>query len=144
MPSKKWAEILLVEDNRNDADLMLKAFEKYNLLNRVYVIEDGNEALEFIFKNGHNLKIIILDLNLPGKNGFDILKEIKLNQKTKTIPVVILTMSREDKNVTKGYNLGANSYIVKPVDFVKFAEVISALGFYWVFLNIPPKPYHSL
>ena len=144
MPKNKLAEILLVEDSKDDADLMLKGFQKYNLLNKVHVAVDGFEATKFIEENGHNLKIIILDVNLPGKDGFQLLKEIRENKKTKSIPVVVLTVDKEDKSVAKGYSLGANSYIVKPVNFAKFAEVVSALGFYWCMLNIPPKPYHNL
>lgn len=127
-------EVLLIEDNKDDVDLMRRGFEKFNLLNKVHVAESGEEAVEFI-KKPHNLKLIILDVNLPKMDGFAVLKVIRKNKTTAITPVVLLTVDKTDSSIKKGYTLGANSYMVKPVDFNKFAEATSALGFYWYFLN---------
>jgi two-component system, response regulator len=134
---KEVTEILLIEDNQNDADLTIRAFKKFNLLNKVRVIMDGQEALDYITKEGENLKIIILDMNLPKINGLHILSSIKKNKDRKNIPVVVLTNLKDDHIVSSAYKLGANSFIVKPVDFQKFAEIVSALGFYWCMVNQP-------
>lgn len=142
---KKY-DILLVEDNPADIKLTLKAFEKQNLADRIFVVKDGEEAINFIFfKNQYEEfkqygfpKVILLDLNLPKIHGLDVLKEIKSNETTKIIPVVILTTSQEESDLIRSYNLGANSYIVKPVDFQKFINAVTEIGIYWLFFNRLP------
>lgn len=133
-------DILLVEDNPFDLRLTMKAFEKINLSDRVYVVRDGEEALNFIFTiiDKKLLKLVLLDLKLPKVNGLDVLKEIKSNEKTKILPVVILTSSQEESDLIKSYNLGANSFIVKPVDYDKFVQAVSEIGIYWTFFNRLP------
>jgi CheY-like chemotaxis protein len=136
-------EILLVEDNPSDLELTLKALKKYNISNNIFVVEDGADALDFIFAEGEyssrNIalvpKLILLDLKLPKVSGLEVLKRIKCDQRTKKIPVVILTSSKEEKDIIESYEYGVNSYIVKPVDFNKFIESIKGLGFYWLSLN---------
>lgn len=136
-------EILLVEDNPNDAELTMRALKKNNLANRVLHAKDGAEALEFIFGNGafagrtveNTPKVIMLDLKLPKVNGIEVLERIKADTRTKNIPVVVLTSSREDTDLKRCYELGVNSYIVKPVEFEAFIKAISDLGFYWLLLN---------
>lgn len=137
--------ILLVEDNPDDVALTLRALMKNNILNEVIVSQDGVEALDFLFgrgtHEGRNLKIqpivILLDLKLPRLNGMEVLKAIRQDERTKLIPVVILTSSLEDKDVINGYELGANSYIRKPVDFNQFQEAVRQLGLYWLLWNEP-------
>ena len=139
-------EILLVEDNPDDAELALSSLKKNNLANNVYVVEDGEEALNFVFAegkySGRNIeekpKLILLDLKLPKINGLEVLQKIKSEESTKTIPVVVLTSSREENDIIRSYKTGANSYIVKPVDFEKFTKSVSDLGLYWLVLNQPP------
>ena len=139
-------EILLVEDSMDDAELAIRALRKNNLANNLIHVKDGEEALEFIFTKGRYternsnipLKLILLDLHMPKINGLDVLKQIKSNEQTKKYPVVILTSSKENKDIEKCYELGANSYIVKPVDFDNFSETISKLGLYWLEVNQPP------
>lgn len=139
-------EILLVEDNPNDVELTLRAFKKRNLANKVYTVGDGAEALEYIFSTGRysdrniNIppKVILLDLKLPKVNGIEVLKKIKSDERTKAIPVVVMTSSREDVDLKECYKLGTNSYIQKPVDFDQFVEVLSEAGFYWLVLNKLP------
>lgn len=136
-------EIVLIEDNQFEAELAIKALEKNNLANKVLHIDDGEEALDFIFSRGKydnrtNIplpKVILLDLKLPKVDGLQILKEIKSNPLTKSIPVVILTSSQEERDIVESYHLGANSYLVKPVNFESFAKAIADLGFYWLLLN---------
>ena len=140
-------EILLVEDNPNDEELMLRALKKHNLANRVHVARDGAEALEFIFATGaytdrkveNSPKVILLDLKLPKVDGLEVLRSIKSDERTKMTPVVVLTSSKEDRDVVESYKLGVNSYIVKPVDFDKFLQAVSQLGLYWLLLNQPPR-----
>ncbi|HVU13177.1 MAG TPA: response regulator [Phototrophicaceae bacterium] len=140
-------EILLVEDNPRDVELTLRALKKHNLSNHVQVVRDGEEALDFIFGTGPysgrdvNIKprIILLDLKLPKVDGLEVLQAIKSDANTRTIPVVVLTSSREERDVVQSYELGVNSYIVKPVDFEQFSESMQHLGMYWLLLNIPPK-----
>lgn len=142
----KPVEIILVEDNPFEAELAIKALEKNNLANKLRHIDDGEEALNFILakgkyeirKNLPNPKLILLDLKLPKVDGLQILKEIKSNEATKSIPVVVLTSSQEEKDVIESYNLGANSYLVKPVNFESFTKAIADLGFYWLLLNHSP------
>jgi CheY-like chemotaxis protein len=139
-------EILLVEDNPEDAELTLRALRKHNLANKVKVIPDGAEAMDYIFAEGeytdremsHRPKVIFLDLKLPKVSGNEILKRIKLDERTKQTPVVVLTSSKEDKDLEECYANGANSYIVKPVDFDKFFKSVVELGMYWMVLNEAP------
>ena len=136
-------EILLVEDNPSDQELTLKALKKYNVSNNIFVVEDGAEAVDFVFAEGEysarniNMlpKLILLDLKLPKISGLEVLKKIKSDQRTKKIPIVMLTSSKEEKDIIESYEYGVNSYIVKPVDFTKFIESIREIGFYWVLLN---------
>ncbi len=140
-------EILLVEDNPNDVELALHAFKKNNLTNRIEIARDGAEALEFIFCTGRyahrNIsdfpKMILLDLKLPKVDGMEVLKRIKADERTRRIPIVVLTSSREERDVVESYQLGVNSYIVKPVDFEQFTNTVRQLGLYWLLLNQPPK-----
>jgi len=140
-------EILLVEDNPNDVKLTIRALKKNNFSNKIHVVIDGEEALNFIFaRNKYSdrsindvPKVILLDLKLPKVDGLEVLKEIKNDERTKKIPVIILTSSREESDIIKSYQLGANSYIVKPVDFEKFVSAIADIGMYWLLLNEMPK-----
>jgi two-component system response regulator len=135
--------ILLVEDNPNDVELTLHAFEGHNLSNRVHVARDGAEALDFLFGDragelDPRPKVILLDLKLPKVDGLEVLREIRSHPETHTIPVVVLTSSREERDVVESYELGVNSYITKPIDFDKFIETVRTLGLYWLLLNEPP------
>jgi two-component system, response regulator len=139
-------DILLVEDNPRDADLTIRAFKKRNLANQLYVAEDGAEALDFIFCRGKYAdleslrppKVVLLDLKLPKISGLEALHAIKSNQQTRRIPVVILTSSQQDPDIRSAYDLGANSYVVKPVNFERFLEAMSQLGLYWILVNQTP------
>lgn len=140
-------DVLLVEDNINDAELTMRELRKHDMANNLFHVKDGEEALEFIFATGRYAatrdihyppKIVLLDIQMPKVNGMEVLTKIKNDERTKTIPVVILTSSKEDPDIKKCYALGANSYIVKPVNFDGFAESIRNLGFYWLLLNQPP------
>jgi two-component system response regulator len=139
-------DILLVEDNPRDIELMARVFKKRNIANPMHISEDGADALDFIFGRGAYAgrnalvrpKVIFLDLKLPKVSGLDILRTIKSDEQTRSIPVVVVTSSREDPDVTEAYALGANSYVVKPVDFESFVEAISNLGLYWIVVNQPP------
>jgi two-component system response regulator len=134
-------EILLVEDNPNDVELALHALRKNNLTNRIEVVRDGAEALDFIFGNGadsNRPKVILLDLKLPKVDGLEVLKRLKSDPQTRSIPVVMLTSSREERDIINSYELGVNSYIVKPVDFEQFTEAVRQLGLYWLLMNQPP------
>jgi CheY-like chemotaxis protein len=138
--------ILLVEDNPDDVELTLRAFKKNHILNPVIIATDGVEALDYLFGTGmhagRNLKelpvVILLDLKLPKIDGLEVLKRVRQDQRTKLIPVVILTSSAEQKDVVNGYSLGANSYIRKPVEFNQFVEAMRYLGLYWLLWNEPP------
>jgi two-component system response regulator len=139
-------EILLVEDNPNDVELTLRALKRHNLANKVFVVKDGAEALEFLFATGAHAdrnvesspRVVLLDLKLPRVDGLEVLRRVKSDERTKAIPVVVLTSSREQRDVVESYQLGVNSYIVKPVDFEKFVQAVSEVGLYWVLLNQPP------
>jgi two-component system response regulator len=139
-------EILLVEDNPDDLELTLHSLRRENLANNIHVVRDGEEALEFLFSSGpqgeHLLesppKLILLDLKLPKVDGMEVLKRLKADERTRTIPVVILTSSKEERDLVKGYGLGANSYIQKPVDFGQFRETIKKVGLYWLAINQAP------
>ncbi len=145
-------ELLLVEDNPSDVELTLHVLKKNNCCNRVKVVRDGAAALDFFFgsdsylsrENGHIPKLILLDLKLPKVNGLEVLGRIKADPNTKKIPVVVLTSSREDRDLLSCYELGVNSYIVKPVDFAQFTDAIRRLGFYWLSLNQLPAPPSEL
>lgn len=143
---KDEVEILLVEDNPTDAELATLALQERNLANKLVWVKDGAEALDFIFAtgaySGRNIenppKVVLLDLRLPKVDGLEVLRRIKADERTKHIPVVVLTSSKEDRDVVDSYNLGVNSYISKPVDFDEFSKVVSELGFYWLMINRPP------
>lgn len=136
-------DILLVEDNPNDAELTIRALKKQNLVNNVFVVEDGVQVLDFIFCRGDYSeqklnkppKVIFLDLKLPKLNGLEVLKVLKSDTKTKSIPVVVVSSSKEDPDIKKAYELGANSYVVKPLDFEDFTQAISKVGLYWLLIN---------
>jgi two-component system, response regulator len=140
-------DTLIVEDNPHDAELIIRILKKKNLVNQFYIAEDGEEALDFVFCRGKFsnrnplklLKVIFLDLKLPKVNGLEVLKELKSNVRTKKIPVVIITSSKEDRDIKTAFELGANSYVVKPVEFDQFLQSITNTGFYWLMINEPPK-----
>ena len=140
-------DILLVEDNPRDAELTLRAFRKNHLANQLYVAEDGVKALDFIFHRGEfsgrhqaeHPKVILLDIKLPKMSGLEVLREIKSNEHTRIIPIVMVSSSREDPDIKAAYELGANSYVVKPVDFESFQEVMNHIGLYWLLVNQGPK-----
>jgi len=139
-------EILLVEDNPNDVELTLHVFKKHHLCNHIHVARDGAEALEFVFCTGryagrrieNRPKVILLDHKLPLVDGLEVLREIKADSRTRMIPVVMLTSSCEERDIVESYQLGVNSYIVKPVDFEQFTEAIKNFGLYWLLVNQPP------
>jgi CheY-like chemotaxis protein len=144
--TQRQIEILLVEDNPDDVELTLHALRKENLANSIHVARDGEEALEFLFCNGLHAersmerppKLILLDLKLPKVDGMEVLKRIKADERTRAIPVVILTSSKEERDLFKSYGLGANSYIQKPVDFDQFRETVKTVGLYWLVINQLP------
>ncbi len=140
-------EILIVEDNPDDLELTMRALRKANFVNRIFVVRDGVQALEFVFCEGPHAersthpspKLVLLDLKLPKIDGLEVLKRIKGDPRTATIPVVVLTTSKEQRDVVESYQLGVNSYIVKPVEFERFSEAVRDLGLYWLLLNHPPE-----
>ena len=145
--SDNVVEILLVEDNPRDAELTIRALKKKNLANSLYHVEDGVEALDFLFTRGKysdrdindGPKVVLLDLKLPRIDGLEVLTAIKADERTRAIPVVIITSSAEDPDVKKAYQLGANSYVIKPVQFDAFMEAMVRVGIYWLMVNHPIK-----
>jgi two-component system response regulator len=140
-------EVLLVEDNITDAELTIRELKKHNMANNLVHVKNGEEALDFIFATGkyegqrdvmHAPRVVLLDIQMPKVNGIEVLQKIKTDPRTKALPVVILTSSKEHPDIQKCYALGANSYIVKPVNFESFAQAIKNLGFYWLLLNQSP------
>jgi two-component system, response regulator len=146
-PNSDIVEILLVEDNPNDLALTQRALKKARLANHVHVCRDGAEALDFLFGEGvyagrrldHPPRVVLLDIKLPKVDGIEVLRRIKTNPLTRSIPVVMLTSSKEQKDVVESYNLGVNSYIVKPVNFEGFASAVEQLGMYWLLVNESPN-----
>jgi CheY-like chemotaxis protein len=147
MDESNGADVLIVEDSEEDLQLALRSFKKANLLNRAHIVRDGAEALDFIFCQGKYEKrciddiprVILLDLKLPKVDGLEVLKRVKSDARTKMIPVVVLTSSKEHRDVLTSYEIGANSYIVKPVAFEGFLKAMQELGMYWLLLNNPPR-----
>ncbi len=140
-------DILLVEDNLNDAELTIRELKRHNMTNNLFHVTDGEEALEFMFATGkyanernvlYSPKLVLLDIQMPKVNGIEVLEAIKADSRTKNTPVVMLTSSKEDPDIKRCYDLGVNSYIVKPVNFEGFANAIKNLGFFWLLLNQPP------
>jgi len=146
MHSDAQVEILLVEDNPSDLELALHTLQRNNLANRIQVARDGEEALDFLFCRGVHAdrpinltpKVVLLDLKLPLVDGLEVLRQVKADTRTRTIPIVVLTSSGEERDMIESYNLGVNSYITKPVDFGQFAESVRQIGMYWVLLNQQP------
>jgi two-component system, response regulator len=143
MKDYKPVDILIVEDNPDDAELTIRALKKQNLANNIFVLEDGAEALDFIFCRGkyedrtitRPPKVVFLDLKLPKVSGLEVLKEIKSNPKTRKLPVVVVSSSKEDPDIREAYELGANSYVVKPVDFDDFLKAMTNTGLFWLLVN---------
>ena len=139
-------EVLLVEDNIHDAEMTIRALRKVNMANNLVHVKDGAEALDFIFaqgkfadrETGHLPKVILLDIKMPKVDGIEVLRQIKSRESSKVIPVVIMTSSKEEQDIINSYQLGVNSYVVKPVDFEGFAKAVSQLGLYWLLTNQPP------
>lgn len=139
-------KILLVEDNPDDVTLTLRAFKKNNILNEVVVANDGLEALDYLFGTGKYAgrdtsimpAIVLLDLKMPKLGGMEVLRRMRADERTKLVPVTILTSSKEEHDITEGYEFGCNSYIRKPVDFMQFVEAVKQLGMYWLLMNEPP------
>ena len=146
MTSLDAVEIVLIEDNPHDVELALRALKKNGLANKVQLLQDGAEALDFLFSTGayanrnYNArpKVILLDLKLPKVDGLEVLRRIKADERTRSIPVVVMTSSQEEQDIVESYRLGVNSYIVKPVDFDKFAQSVADMGLYWLLLNKVP------
>lgn len=140
-------DIILAEDNPSDAELTIRALNKNNICNNILHLPDGEQVLEYIFATGRYEnrkrdeipKLILLDLKMPKVDGLEVLKKIKSDDRSKIIPVVLLTSSKEEKDIAEGYRLGVNSYIVKPVEFEKFVKAVSEVGLYWLLVNQPPK-----
>src|ERR1700744_914218 len=142
-------EVLLVEDNPHDAEMTIRALKRVNLANQLIHVKDGAQALDFIFAKGeysdrhieNKPKVILLDIKMPKVDGIEVLRQIKTNETTRTIPVVIMTSSKEEQDIIASYNLGVNSYVVKPVDFDSFAKAVAELGCYWLIINQSTEQY---
>jgi len=134
-------EILVVEDNPEDLEMMMHALKRNKLANRIHVARDGAEALEFLADKSHLPKVVLLDLKLPKVSGIEVLESIREDERTRVLPVVVLTSSREEPDVRRCYELGVNSYIVKPVDFDAFVKAVAEVGLYWMLLNQPPEQH---
>jgi CheY-like chemotaxis protein len=141
----KYKEILLVEDDPRDIELTLVALEEYNLANQVVVARDGAEALDYLYRRGKYAErptrhpvVVLLDLKMPKVDGLEVLRQVKEEPALKAIPIVVLTSSRQDQDIVESYNLGVNAYVVKPVDFERFGEVVKQLCLFWVLTNEPP------
>jgi two-component system, response regulator len=149
--SSENVDILLVEDNQDDLDLALHALRRENLANNIFIVRDGEEGLDFLFCRGKYAgrsfdrppKLVLLDLKLPKVDGMEVLKQVKADPRLKSIPVVIMTSSKEERDLVAGYNLGVNSYIQKPVDFDQFRTTIKSVGLYWLVINQPPVAQDS-
>jgi len=147
MNDKDIVEVLLVEDNPRDAELTIRALKRHNLANQLFHVEDGAEALDFLFGRGKyegrridpSPKVVLLDLKLPKVNGLEVLQSMKSDPRLRTIPVVMVTSSAEDPDIKAAYNLGANGYVIKPVQFDSFMEAMSKVGIYWLMVNHPMK-----
>jgi two-component system response regulator len=147
MHCKDEVDILLVEDNPRDTELMLRALRKRNLINRLFVAEDGEEALDFLFRRGKHAqrdkschpKVVLLDLKLPKLGGLEVLRAIRNDESTRATPVVVVTSSKEDPDIETAYQLGVNSYVVKPIEFDAFVEAMSQVGLYWLLVNQSPS-----
>jgi two-component system response regulator len=147
MDNHNNAEILLVEDNIDDAEMTIRALKKINLANNLVHLEDGQEALDYVFGkgkyHGRNLsitpKVVLLDIKMPRVDGIEVLRQIRSNEATKTLPVVIMTSSSVEQDIIKSYSLGVNSYVVKPMNFESFAKAVSELGLYWILMNRTPR-----
>jgi two-component system, response regulator len=145
-------EILLIEDNPEDVEITLRAFQKHHVANKIHVVRDGEEALECLFGTGRyaegssclNTRLILLDLKLPKIDGLEILQKCKTDPRTKHIPIVVLTSSREEQDLVKSYDYGVNSYVVKPVDFPQFSDAVRQLGMYWMLLNQVPAELNTV
>jgi two-component system, response regulator len=139
-------DILLVEDNQDDMDLFLHVLQGGNLANKIDVVRDGEEALDFLFCRGafayrsfeNPPKLVLLDLKLPKVDGIEVLRQVKADARTKTIPIIIMTSSKEERDLVAGYKLGANSFVQKPVDFEQFRDMVKTIGLYWLVINLPP------
>jgi two-component system, response regulator len=146
MSTRTDVDILLVEDNPDDLELTMHALRREHLANNIFTVRDGEEALEYLFCNGrfddrdfdHPPRLVLLDLKLPKLNGLEVLKRIKQDARTRAVPVVILTSSKEERDLVASYNMGANSYIQKPVDFDRFREIVRSTGLYWMVINQRP------
>lgn len=138
---KEKVEILLVEDNPDDAALTIRTLKKHNLANYLRHLDDGQEALDFLYDDAHATpRLILLDLKMPRVDGIEVLRKIKSDPEKRSIPVVVLTSSREDRDIVESYNLGVNAYVVKPVDFDQFIKAVADLGLFWLILNQTPTP----
>ena len=134
-------EVLLIEDNPEDAELTIRVLKKHNLANNLVHLQDGEAALDFLFADGSNNipRLILLDLKMPKVDGIEVLSKIKNDEQKKLIPVVVLTSSKEERDIIESYKLGVNAYVVKPVEFEKFVEAVAKLGLFWLLLNQPPR-----